>query len=79
DPLFEACVLSLGLFAENLVELCVASPLNMQLFLLSDGLCMEDEQFSVKQYVARVIDGVVQLRGYLFLGGATPPLFCIFF
>ncbi|MGS3778105.1 nitrite reductase small subunit, partial [Escherichia coli] len=27
------------------------------------GLCMEDEQFSVKHYEARVKDGVVQLRG----------------
>ncbi|HEE9313564.1 nitrite reductase small subunit, partial [Pantoea vagans] len=27
------------------------------------GLCMEDEQFSVKHYDARVKDGVVQLRG----------------
>ncbi|ECW1212176.1 nitrite reductase small subunit, partial [Salmonella enterica] len=25
--------------------------------------CMEDEQFSVKHYDARVKDGVVQLRG----------------
>ena len=40
-----------------------ASPLKKQRFRLSDGLCMEDEQFSVKHYDARVKDGVVQLRG----------------
>ncbi|MGS9140218.1 nitrite reductase small subunit NirD, partial [Salmonella enterica subsp. enterica serovar Infantis] len=28
-----------------------------------DGLCMEDEQFYVIHYDARVIVGVVQLRG----------------
>ena len=43
--------------------LWVASPLKKQRFRLSDGLCMEDEQFSVKHYEARVKDGVVQLRG----------------
>lgn len=38
-------------------------PAEKQRFRLSDGLCMEDEQFSVKHYDARVKDGVVQLRG----------------
>lgn len=38
-------------------------PAEKQRFRLSDGLCMEDEQFSVKHYEARVKDGVVQLRG----------------
>ena len=51
DPFFESS------------ELWVASPLKKQRFRLSDGLCMEDEQFSVKHYDARVKDGVVQLRG----------------
>ena len=40
-----------------------SSVLSKQRFRLSDGLCMEDEQFSVKHYEARVKDGVVQLRG----------------
>ena len=53
DPFFESSVLSRGLIAEHQGELWVAS----------DGLCMEDEQFSVKHYEARVKDGVVQLRG----------------
>ena len=72
DPFFESSVLSRGLIAEHQGELWVASPLKKQRFRLSDGLCMEDEQFSVKHYEARVKDGVVQLRGS---GGAMPPLF----
>ena len=63
DPFFESSVLSRGLIAEHQGELWVASPLKKQRFRLSDGLCMEDEQFSVKHYEARVKDGTVQLRG----------------
>ncbi|ELF3090965.1 nitrite reductase small subunit NirD [Escherichia coli] len=63
DPFFESSVLSRGLIAEHQGELWVASPLKKQRFRLSDGLCMEDEQFSVKHYDARVKDGVVQLHG----------------
>ena len=65
DPFFESSVLSRGLICLVLRrgELWVASPLKKQRFRLSDGLCMEDEQFSVKHYEARVKDGVVQLRG----------------
>ncbi|XNM69096.1 nitrite reductase small subunit NirD [Escherichia coli] len=63
DPFFESSVLSRGLIAEHQGELWVASPLKKQRFRLRDGLCMEDEQFSVKHYEARVKDGVVQLRG----------------
>lgn len=63
DPFAQASVLSRGLIAEHQGELWVASPLKKQRFRLSDGLCMEDEQFSVKHYEARVKDGTVQLRG----------------
>lgn len=63
DPFAQASVLSRGIIAEHQGELWVASPLKKQRFRLSDGLCMEDEQFSVKHYEARVKDGVVQLRG----------------
>ncbi|GAS70437.1 nitrite reductase (NADH) small subunit [Salmonella enterica] len=62
DGIRDFC-LSRGLIAEHQGELWVASPLKKQRFRLSDGLCMEDEQFSVKHYDARVKDGVVQLRG----------------
>ena len=63
DPFAQASVLSRGIIAEHQGELWVASPLKKQHFRLSDGLCMEDDQFSVKHYVARVKDGTVQLRG----------------
>ena len=63
DPFAQASVLSRGIIAEHQQELWVASPLKKQRFRLSDGLCMEDEQFSVKHYEARVKDGTVQLRG----------------
>ena len=62
DPFFEASVLSRGLIAEHQGELWVASPLKKQRFRLTDGLCMEDESFSVKHYDVRVKDGEVQLK-----------------
>jgi nitrite reductase (NADH) small subunit len=62
DPFFEASVLSRGLIAEHQGELWVASPLKKQRFRLTDGLCMEDESFSVKHYDVRVKDGKVQLK-----------------
>ena len=63
DPFFNASVLSRGIIAEHDGALWGGSPLKKQRFRLSDGLCMEDEQFSVKHYEARVKDGTVQLRG----------------
>ena len=57
-----AIVLSRGLIAEHQGELWVASPLKKQRFRLSDGLCMEDESYSVKHYDVRVKDGQVQLK-----------------
>lgn len=63
DSFFEFSVLLRGLIAEYQGELWVVSSLKKQRFRLSDGLCMEDEQFFVKYYEARVKDGVVQLRG----------------
>lgn len=63
DPFFESSVLSRGLIAEHQWRAVGRQPAEKQRFRLSDGLCMEDEQFSVKHYEARVKDGVVQLRG----------------
>lgn len=62
DPFFESSVLSRGLLAEHQGELWVVSPLKKQHFRLRDGLCMEDERYSVAHYAARVKEGVVQLR-----------------
>ena len=62
DPFAQASVLSRGLIGEHGGELWVASPLKKQRFRLTDGLCMEDESFSVKHYDVRVKDGEVQLK-----------------
>ena len=62
DPFFEASVLSRGLIAEHQNELWVASPLKKQRFRLRDGLCMEDESYSVAHYPARVKDGQIQIK-----------------
>jgi len=62
DPFAQASVLSRGIIAEHQQELWVASPLKKQRFRLRDGLCMEDESFSVKHYDVRVKDGEVQLK-----------------
>ena len=79
DPFFESSVLSRGLIAEHQGELWVASPLKKQRFRLSDGLCMEDEQFSVKHYEARVKRRRVGAAARLmfWVGGAMPPFFCM--
>ena len=71
DPFFESSVLSRGLIAEHQGELWVASPLKKQRFRLSDGLCMEDEQFSVKHDEAAWCSCAVNVL----TGGAMPPLF----
>ncbi|USD67611.1 nitrite reductase small subunit NirD [Vibrio sp. SCSIO 43136] len=61
DPYFQANVLSRGLICEHQGELWVASPLKKQRFNLSTGVCMEDEQFNVKAFKARVVKGSVEL------------------
>ena len=75
DPFFESSVLSRGLIAEHQGELWVASPLKKQRFRLSDGLCMEDKQFSVKHYEARVKTAWCSCAVNVLTGGAMPPLF----
>lgn len=62
DPFAEASVLSRGLIAEHQGELWVASPLKKQRFRLRDGLCLEDESYSIPHYPARVQEGVVQVK-----------------
>lgn len=61
DPYFQSNVLSRGLIVEHQSELWVASPLKKQRFNLTTGVCMEDEQFNVKAYKARVTDGAVEI------------------
>lgn len=62
DPFANANVLSRGLICEHKEDLWVASPLKKQRFRLKDGLCMEDERFSVKAYAARVADGMIEIK-----------------
>lgn len=62
DPFFQASVLSRGLIAEHQGELWVASPLKKQRFRLRDGLCMEDEAYSVAHFAVRLRDGIIEIK-----------------
>lgn len=61
DPFYQANVLSRGLIVEHGEELWVASPLKKQRFNLATGVCMEDQQFNVTAYKARVVKGAVEI------------------
>jgi nitrite reductase (NADH) small subunit len=61
DPFYQSNVLSRGLIVEHSEELWVASPLKKQRFNLKSGACMEDEQFNIKAYKARVTKGQVEI------------------
>jgi len=61
DPYGQANVLSRGLIVEHQAQLWVASPLKKQRFNLATGVCMEDEQFNVKSYPLRIVDGTVEI------------------
>lgn len=61
DPFFQSNVLSRGLIVEHDEQLWVASPLKKQRFNLKTGGCMENEQFNVKAYKARVTKGSVEI------------------
>ncbi|MGF1744398.1 nitrite reductase small subunit NirD [Vibrio minamisatsumaniensis] len=61
DPYFQSNVLSRGLIVEHKEALWVASPLKKQRFNLATGVCMEDENFNVKAYKARVTKGAVEI------------------
>lgn len=61
DPFFQSNVLSRGLIVEHQGELWVASPLKKQRFNLTTGVCMENDEFSVKAYKTRVTKGSVEI------------------
>ena len=61
DPFAQASVLSRGLIAEHQQALWVASPLKKQRFRLCDGQCMEDPDYSVPAWPARVQNGIVEV------------------
>jgi len=61
DPYGQANVLSRGLIVEHKEQLWVASPLKKQRFNLATGVCLENEEFNVKSYKLRIIDGTVEI------------------
>ncbi|QMV13928.1 nitrite reductase small subunit NirD [Vibrio spartinae] len=61
DPIAQANVLSRGIICEHHAELWVASPVKKQRFNLSDGRCLEDEQFNIRAYSVRVVDHTIEI------------------
>ncbi|WP_024872488.1 nitrite reductase small subunit NirD [Tolumonas lignilytica] len=62
DPFYQASVLSRGILADLHNEWYVASPLKKQHFNLKDGTCLENTEFSVAAYAARVTNGRIELK-----------------
>lgn len=62
DPFAHASVLSRGLIAEHENELYIVSPLKKQHFRLTDGYCLEDENFSIMHFEVKVEDKTVSIR-----------------
>ncbi len=62
DPASEANVLGRGIVGDIGGEVVVASPIYKHHYSLLTGRCLEDENFSVPAYLARVIDGKVWVR-----------------
>lgn len=59
DPFARSNVLSRGLICEHDEELWVASPLKKQRFNLETGICLEDDNMSIRAYKVQVNDGTV--------------------
>lgn len=62
DPFAQSSVLSRGLIAEHENELYIVSPLKKQHFRLVDGLCLEDEQYSIAHYEVKTEGETVYVR-----------------
>ncbi|HCH50918.1 MAG TPA: nitrite reductase small subunit [Proteus sp.] len=62
DPFAHSSVLSRGLIAEHDNELYIVSPLKKQHFRLTDGHCLEDENFSIRQFDVKVEGNIVSVR-----------------
>lgn len=62
DPFAQSSVLSRGLIAEYENELYIVSPLKKQHFRLTDGFCLEDEQFSIAHYQVKTEGKTVYVR-----------------
>jgi len=61
DPIGKANVLSRGLLAQLGDNITVASPLYKQHYRLTDGQCLEKEEFTVPVYPVRVTDGTIEV------------------
>lgn len=62
DPFSKANVLSRGIVGDVKGELVVASPVYKQHFSLATGQCVEDPAVKVDVFVARVANGMVQVK-----------------
>ncbi len=62
DPIGEANVLSRGILGSVGEALVVASPLYKQHFCLETGACLEQDEYKLKTYSVRELDGEVQLQ-----------------
>ena len=62
DPFAQASVLSRGLIAEHDGSLWIVSPLKKQHFRLTDGFCLEDENFSITHFDIKVEGNTVSVR-----------------
>ncbi len=61
DPFTKTAVLSRGIVGDLKGQAVVASPIYKQHFNLVSGVCLEDENVSIKVYPVREVDGVVEL------------------
>jgi nitrite reductase (NADH) small subunit len=62
DPCSGAAVLSRGIVGSAGDVLTVASPIYKQRFDLRTGLCLDDPHTAVATFLARVVDGTVQVN-----------------
>jgi len=62
DPIGEANVLSRGIIGSIGDKIVVASPLYKQHFCLESGVCLEEDDHTLKTYNVRELEGRVQLQ-----------------
>ncbi|MEH6597383.1 MAG: nitrite reductase small subunit NirD [Colwellia polaris] len=63
DPFGKANVLYRGLIGETKGDVYVASPLLKQRFMLSSGVCLDDDAYTIKTYETRITDGELEILG----------------
>jgi NAD(P)H-dependent nitrite reductase small subunit len=70
DPASGANVLSRGIVGDLGGEIVVASPIYKHHFSLTSGRCLEDADYSVDTYPARILSGGVWIQVGMRLGAA---------